>query len=76
MDSKALDDHRLQQMIDQTQYAEQDWWFSRARQKQLVFHLARDLFLDGNSSDEAIAQARAFVDDFYDKVIRRSSWER
>lgn len=76
MDSKTLDDHRLQSMIDQTQFAEQDWWFSRARQKQLVFHLARDLFLDGNDPATAIIQARDFVDQFYEKVICPSSWEK
>jgi hypothetical protein len=76
MDNKHLDDQLLQSMIDQSQFAEKDYWFSRARQKQIVFALARDLVLEGQSPDEAITQAKTFVDQFYDRVIRRGSWER
>jgi hypothetical protein len=77
MNSKIIDDDdRLQRMIDQSQFSDQDYWFSRARQKLIAFHLARDLVLDGQSPDVAISTAKAFVDDFYDRVIRRGSWER
>ena len=69
-----LDDVALQVMLNNTQYQKPadttEHWYSFQNQKQLTFHLAANLFVVNDmDADEAITEASAFINTFYQRVM-------
>ena len=48
----------------------QDYFFSYAKQKEHTFEIAKELFLNGMETDEAIHEAKTFVQACYDHIFK------
>ena len=76
-----IDDTILASMIAQTQYSqppqEEEFWFSRAQQKKMVFELgSRLLVSEDMSPKEAIEMAQDYVDTFYSTTLSPQGWKK
>lgn len=76
-----IDDTILQSMIEQSQFAqpaqEEEFWFSRAQQKKMVFELgARLMVSEEMTSAYAIAMAQDYIDTFYETTLSPSGWKK
>tara|TARA_R110000764_G_scaffold47303_1_gene105744 strand:- start:615 stop:875 length:261 start_codon:yes stop_codon:yes gene_type:complete len=81
-DTKTMiDDKVLHSMINQTQFRkeieEDEFWFSRGKQKQYVFELgAKFMELEDMTSEEAISMAQDYVDTYYKMILSPNSWKK
>ena len=81
-DTKTMiDDKVLHSMINQTQFRkeieEDEFWFSRGKQKQYVFELgAKFMELEDMTSEEAINMAQDYVDTYYKMILSPNSWKK
>ena len=76
-----IDDTILAAMIAQTQYnqppQEEEFWFSRANQKKMVFDLgAKLLASDEVTPLDAIEIAQEYVDTIYITTLSPSGWKK
>ena len=76
-----IDDTILHSMINQSQFAQpqqdEEFWFSRANQKKMVFDLgARFMVSEEMTSLEAIAMAQDYIDTFYETTLSPSGWKK
>jgi hypothetical protein len=76
-----IDDKVLQAMLEQTQYApppvEEEFWFSRANQKKMVFDLGIKLLVSEEMTPkEAIEMAQEYVDTFYATTLSPQGWKK
>lgn len=76
-----IDDTILHSMINQSQFAQpqqdEEFWFSRANQKKMVFELgARFMVSEEMTSLEAIALAQDYIDTFYETTLSPSGWKK
>tara|TARA_B110000858_G_scaffold55789_1_gene64836 strand:+ start:2291 stop:2545 length:255 start_codon:yes stop_codon:yes gene_type:complete len=76
-----IDDTILHSMINQSQFAQpqqdEEFWFSRANQKKMVFDLgARFMVSEEMTSEEAIALAQDYIDTFYETTLSPSGWKK
>ena len=76
-----IDDTILAAMIAQTQYnqppQEEEYWFSRANQKKMVFDLGAKLLASEEMTPlEAIEMAQEYVDTFYSTTLSPSGWKK
>ena len=56
--------------VDLPDKRDKDYWFSYENQKELHYHLAVELYLDGHGSwSRCIEQAKGMLDDFHTDVI-------
>lgn len=81
-DTKTMiDDKVLHSMINQTQFRkeieEDEFWFSRGKQKQYVFELgAKFMEIEDMTSEEAINMAQDYVDTYYKMILSPNSWKK
>ena len=76
-----IDDTILASMIAQTQYSqppqEEEFWFSRAQQKKMVFELGAKLLVSEEMTPlEAIEMAQEYVDTFYNTTMSPQGWKK
>ena len=75
-----IDDTILASMLAQTQYnqpQEEEFWFSRANQKKMVFDLGAKLLVSEEMTPlEAIEMAQEYVDTFYSTTMSPSGWKK
>ena len=75
-----IDDTVLNSMLAQSQYAqpqEEEFWFSRANQKKMVYELGANLLVSEEMTPkEAIAMAQDYVDTFYSTTLSPSGWKK
>lgn len=76
-----IDDTVLQAMLQQSQYGkpqqEEEFWFSRANQKKMVFELGAKLLVSEEMTPkEAIEMAQDYVDTFYETTLSPSGWKK
>lgn len=76
-----IDDTMLNSMINQTQFRKDDdedeFWFSRNKQKQYVFELgAKYMELEEMTAREAIDMAQDYVDTYYKMILSPNSWKK
>lgn len=76
-----IDDTILHSMINQSQFAQpqqdEEFWYSRANQKKMVFELgAKILASEEISSRDAIAMAQDYIDTFYETTLSPSGWKK
>ena len=75
-----IDDTVLHSMIAQSQYAqpqEEEFWFSRANQKKMVYELGAQLLVSEEMTpNEAIEMAQEYVDTFYSTTLSPSGWKK
>ena len=75
-----IDDTVLHSMLAQSQYAkpqEEEFWFSRANQKKMVYELGANLLVSEEMTPkEAIAMAQDYVDTFYSTTLSPSGWKK
>lgn len=77
----VIDDTILQAMLSQTQYSqpaqEEEFWFSRAQQKKMVFDLGAKLLVSEEMTpQEAIEMAQEYVDTFYSTTMSPQGWKK
>ena len=81
-DTKTMiDDKVLHSMINQTQFRkeieEDEFWFSRGKQKQYVFELGAKFMERGDMTpEEAIKMAQDYVDTYYKMILSPNSWKQ
>ena len=75
-----IDDTVLHSMLSQSQYAqpqEEEFWFSRANQKKMVYELGAQLLVSEEMTpNEAIEMAQEYVDTFYSTTLSPSGWKK
>ena len=75
-----IDDTVLNSMIAQSQFAqpqEEEFWFSRANQKKMVYELGAQLLVSEEMTpNEAIEMAQEYVDTFYSTTLSPSGWKK
>ena len=76
-----IDDAVLDSMLSQTQFGPQDteeeFWFSRNKQKQYIFELgAKYMELEDMTPREAVTMAKDYVDTFYNMVLNSNTWKK
>lgn len=75
-----IDDTVLHSMLAQSQFAqpqEEEFWFSRANQKKMVYELGAQLLVSEEMTPtEAIAMAQDYVDTFYSTTLSPSGWKK
>lgn len=75
-----IDDTILASMLNQSQYAqpqEEEFWYSRANQKKMVFELgARFMVSEEMTAAEAIAMAQDYIDTFYTTTLSPQGWKK
>ena len=75
-----IDDTVLHSMIAQSQFAqpqEEEFWFSRANQKKMVYELGANLLVSEEMTpNEAIEMAQEYVDTFYSTTLSPSGWKK
>ena len=75
-----IDDTVLHSMLAQSQYAqpqEEEFWFSRANQKKMVYELGAQLLVSEEMTpNEAIEMAQEYVDTFYSTTLSPSGWKK
>ena len=75
-----IDDTVLHSMLAQSQFAqpqEEEFWFSRAQQKKMVYELGAQLLVSEEMTPtEAIAMAQDYVNTFYATTLSPSGWKK
>ena len=75
-----IDDTVLHSMLAQSQFAqpqEEEFWFSRANQKKMVYELGAKLMVaEEMTPKEAIEMAQDYVDTFYSTTLSPSGWKK
>ena len=75
-----IDDTVLHSMLAQSQFAqpqEEEFWFSIANQKKMVYELGAQLLVSEEMTPkEAIAMAHDYVDTFYSTTLSPSGWKK
>ena len=81
-DTKVIiDDAMLNSMLNQSQFRkeveEDEFWFSRGKQKQYIFELgAKFMDIEDMTPKEAIEMAQDYVDTYYKMVLSPNSWKK
>ena len=74
-----IDDTMLNSMLAQSQYAqaEEEFWFSRANQKKMVFDLGAKLLVSEDiTAREAVSMAQDYIDTFYATTLSPQGWKK
>ena len=75
-----IDDTILHALLEQSQFSkpqEEEFWFSRAQQKKMVFDLGAKLLVSEEMTpQEAIEMAQDYVDTFYSTTLSPSGWKK
>ena len=75
-----IDDTILEAMLAHSQFSkpqEEEFWFSRANQKKMVYELGAQLMVSEEMTPkEAITLAQDYVDAFYETTLSPSGWKK